>query len=134
MAVPAAKISALQLRCCLPCSAWHQSLSSLLPNRRPVRTPFGGALLFPLQAAVCSPLEPAAVLRIASRLLELGAAPNISWCSVDGCHTPLSKALCLGNLQLAQLLVGAGAGGHGGGGWGGDGLWGGVGWGEGPSQ
>ncbi|KAL4437009.1 hypothetical protein ABPG75_004148 [Micractinium tetrahymenae] len=75
----------------------------------PVHTPFGGALLYPLQATVCSPMEAASVLGIARCLLELGAPPNIAWCGVDGCHTPLSRALCLGNLQLAQLLVEAGA-------------------------
>lgn len=87
--------------------------ASAYPARSPVHTPFGGALLFPLQAAVCCPLEAPVVLSIARRLLELGAPANISWRGVDGCHTPLSKALCLGNLPLAQLLVGAGAGGRG---------------------
>lgn len=79
-------------------------------------TPFGGAHLYPLQAAVCAPLEPTSALAVARRLLALGADPNIRWRDCGGQHTPLGKALALRNFQLAELLAEHGAGGWAGGG------------------
>lgn len=77
---------------------------------RSVDTPFGGALLRPLQATVCSPLAPQLGVAVARRLLELGASTAITWLDTGGVHTPLSKALLLRNWRLAELLCGHGAG------------------------
>ena len=42
--------------------------------------------------------------------MEAGAAANVRWRDCGGEHTPLSKALVLRNLPLAELLVQRGAG------------------------
>ena len=78
--------------------------------RRRVHTPFGGSLLWPLQAAVCAPLPPHDVQRLCGVLLELGASPLIAWHDLGGAHTPLSRALAVLNLPLAEALLAHGAG------------------------
>lgn len=73
--------------------------------------PFSGTAMFPLQAAVCSAVDPTTQLTIARRLLDLGADPNQAWRALSGLlHTPLSRAVALRNLTLAELLVSRGAG------------------------
>lgn len=81
-----------------------------LHERSRVHTPFGGARLYPLQAAVCAPLEAGTQLLIARRLLDLGASPNVAWRDCSGRHTPLSQALVQRHPRLAELLVERGAG------------------------
>ena len=70
-----------------------------------VETPFGGAAYHPLFAAAATPLPHSLALAAAQRLMELGAAVNVRSRDCSGEHTPLSKALALRNLPLAQLLV-----------------------------
>jgi hypothetical protein len=75
-----------------------------------VETPFGGAAYHPLFAAAATPLPHSLALAAAQRLMELGAAVNVRSRDCSGEHTPLSKALVLRNLPLAELLVQQGAG------------------------
>lgn len=76
-----------------------------------METPFGGAAFHPLFAAAATPLPHSLALAAAERLMELGAAVNVRCRDCSGEHTPLSKALALRNLPLAQLLVQQDAGG-----------------------
>ncbi|PSC67248.1 NACHT and Ankyrin domain [Micractinium conductrix] len=96
--LPAATAALQKARRCRPCDF----------SRR-VHTPFGGSLLWPLQAAVCAPLPPHDVQRLCGVLLELGASPLIAWHDLGGSHTPLSRALAVLNLPLAEALLAHGA-------------------------
>jgi hypothetical protein len=74
-----------------------------------VRIPYGGASLYPLQAAVCAPLGADAALAVTRRLLDAGADPNIRWRDCGGEHTPLSKALVLHSFRVGEVLAERGA-------------------------
>lgn len=74
-----------------------------------VRIPYGGASLFPLQAAVCSPLDVSTSLAVTRRLLAVGADPNTRWRDCGGEQTALSKALVLHRFLLGEVLVAHGA-------------------------